>query len=417
MPSLFKFSILFLFLLGTQLVLAYPIDGYQETGIRRLLYIQRIMSGEIKGVQPISGATRSICDIKLNLLGRRGDSLATLPSPDPGLQQAINGLFPGLDKSYAIAVMDITPGKKLRFAKKQETRGFQPGSVGKLTILLGLFTELQKIYPDSFHLRQKLLKEHCVLSGVWGMPNEHTVPFFDPKTGKFFKRTIQEADEFSLYEWTDHMISVSSNGAASIVWREAIMMHAFGSRYPVSTNDQKEFWAKTPKSELSKMAMAVVNEPLRKIGIAEDEWRLGSLFTRGAKNIIPGEGGSIGSPLGLMKFLVAMERGILVDEASSLEMKRLMYQTDKRIRYAAAKVLTNAAVYFKSGSLYKCKKNGGEKCGKYMGNVENYMNSVIIVEQPDSTVYLVTLMSNVLRKNSANDHFGLATSIDRIIRK
>ena len=45
------------------------------------------------------------------------------------------------------------------------------------------------------------------------------------------------------------------------------------------------------------------------------------------------------------------------------------------------------------------------------------MNSVAIIEHPDGKTYMVTLMSNVLRKNSANDHFYLATQIDKIMRK
>jgi low affinity Fe/Cu permease len=52
-----------------------------------------------------------------------------------------------------------------------------------------------------------------------------------------------------------------------------------------------------------------------------------------------------------------------------------------------------------------------------MGNVDNYMNSVVVVEQPNGTIYMVTLMSNVLKKNSANDHFAIASQIDKIIRK
>jgi hypothetical protein len=112
-----------------------------------------------------------------------------------------------------------------------------------------------------------------------------------------------------------------------------------------------------------------------------------------------------------------MESGNIVDQESSLEIKRLMYSTDRRIRYASSASLTDAAVYFKSGSLYRCKPEEDFKCGKYMGNVDNYMNSVVVVEQPDGTIYMVTLMSNVLRKNSANDHYALASSIDKIVRK
>ena len=118
-----------------------------------------------------------------------------------------------------------------------------------------------------------------------------------------------------------------------------------------------------------------------------------------------------------MKFLVQLEQGKVVDEASSLEMKRLMYMTDRRIRYAQSPALKEAAVYFKSGSLYKCDRSNGEACGKYMGNVTNFMNSVIIVEHPDNCRYMVVLMTNVLRKNSASDHMYLAGNIDKIIRK
>ncbi|MGW8323273.1 MAG: hypothetical protein ACWGSD_17120 [Thermodesulfobacteriota bacterium] len=107
----------------------------------------------------------------------------------------------------------------------------------------------------------------------------------------------------------------------------------------------------------------------------------------------------------------------MVDAWSSLEIKRLMYMTAWRIRYAASPALVNAAVYFKSGSQYKCKPEPDFNCGKYMGNVENYMNSVAIVEHPDGRTYLVALMSNVLRKNSAVEHQSLATYIDRILAK
>jgi hypothetical protein len=250
------------------------------------------------------------------------------------------------------------------------------------------------------------------------MTDGHTVPFFDPETKVLVKRTVREDDVFSLYEWADHMVSVSNNGAASVVWREVLLMRQFGKAYPNLTEEQAtQFFKSTPKSTLQTLANAVVNEPLLNLGITKEEWRLGSMFTKGAKSFIPGEGGSIGCPLGLMKFLTAMERGKIVDTKSSLEMKRLLYMTDRRIRYGTSPRLVDAALYFKSGSLYKCKPEEGFECKKYAGNVENYMNSVAIVEHKDGTVYLVALMSNVLRKNSNIDHQTLATRIDDIVRK
>ncbi len=396
---------------------AYPIDGYLSTKIRRLLRLQLIVDGKIKDTQPIKGALKSIKDIKLNLLGSRGDSLSTIPAIDANLQKEIDRLFPNKDESYSISVLDITPGKKFRYAERQSDRAMSPGSVGKLAIAAGLFAELKYLYPDSFEKRQELMRTRFVRAGRWAIPNIHTVPFFDPETQKFFKRTVQEEDVFSLYEWADHMISVSSNAAASIVWKELILMRKFGKAYPPTEQEEKDFFKNSKKSELRDIAMSVVNDPLRKIDIKKEEWQLGSFFTREGKNFVPGEGGSIATPKALMKFLIALERGKIVDEQSSLEIKRILYMTDKRIRYASTKSLSNAAIYFKSGSLYQCKPEEGFECKKYMGNVKNYMNSVIIVEQPDGTTYIVTLMSNVLRKNSNIDHLSLAYEIDKIIRK
>ncbi|MBN1649859.1 MAG: hypothetical protein JW857_00945 [Bacteroidales bacterium] len=407
-----------LFLIAEPALQAYPIDGYLLTGIRRLARLQLILNGELKDAQPIAGARKKIAEVHLQLENAKGDSLLVLPKVDAGLQKKLNALFPNLDESYSVALLDITPGKQIKYASRQETKGFQPGSVGKLAVIAGLFAELERLYPNSFEKRQELLRTKFVRAGRWAIADEHTVPFYNPDTKEFYKRTVREDDVFSLYEWADHMLSVSNNGAASVVWRELILMHHFGVDYPQLTESEAdEFFKITPKAVLQKLAVQVVNEPLQAIGIEENEWRLGSMFTQGAKSIIPGSGGSIGSPQALLKYLIALERGKIVDHNSSLEIKRLLYMTDRRIRYASSPRLSNAAVYFKSGSLYQCKPEEGFSCKKYMGNVQNYMNSVAIIEHPDGTVYLVALMSNVLRKNSNVDHLVLASEIDDIIRK
>ncbi len=393
----------------------YPIDGYDSTGIRRLLRLERIADGDIPGSLPVAGALKSIDDIKLSLVSNGRDSVR-LPEVDEAFTRRINSIFPNMHDSYSIAVLDITPGREFRYAERKGSVGYQPGSVGKLAVAVGFFAELRRIYPNSFEARQKLMRERMVVGGKWAMTDSHTVPFYDPVTGKYFKRTVQEGDVFSLYEWLDHMMSVSNNGAASIVWREAVLMSAFGKDYPTLTTEQaNEYFRSTPKQELSERANAVVNQPLRSLSISEDEWRLGSFFTRGAGSFIPGRGGSIGSARGLMKFLVALESGLVVDRASSLEIKRLMYMTDRRIRYAASPVLASAAVYFKSGSLYSCREEEGYSCGKYKGNKSNFMNSVAIVEHDNGTRYIVVLMSNVLKKNSASDHMYLASKVDKEI--
>ncbi len=55
-----------------------------------------------------------------------------------------------------------------------------------------------------------------------------------------------------------------------------------------------------------------------------------------------------------------------------------------------------------------------------MGNVVNYLNSVIIVETPSKPkplFYMVAVTSNVLRMNSAVVHQTLATRIHRYLEK
>ncbi|WP_027064714.1 serine hydrolase [Maribacter sp. Hel_I_7] len=397
----------------------YPIDGYERTGIKRLKRLELIKSGELKDATALpAGALKSYSDIQLNLLSRKSDSAMGLMQVNEDFQKEISALFRGLDKSYSLTVLDISDPENVRYAERNETAGYQPGSVGKLAVLVGLFTQLEKIYPDSFEKRTELLKNKSVKAGIWGLTDEHTIPIYNIEKNTLVKRQVIASDVFSLYEWADHMLSVSNNGAASIVWREVLLMAAFGEKYPDLTQEETDaYFKETPKKELTDLSNDVVNLPLRDLGITSDEWRLGSFFTRGANTYVGDKGGSIGSPQGLMKFLVQLEQGKVVDEASSLEMKRLMYMTDRRIRYAQSPALKEAAVYFKSGSLYKCDRSKGEACGKYMGNVTNFMNSVIIVEQPDNCKYMVVLMTNVLRKNSASDHMYLAGNIDKIIRK
>jgi len=412
---------LFLLLFGISLLFTtYPIDGYDKTGIRRLKRLERIQKGEIKATTPPlpPGALKSYDEIRLQLQSRSGDSLGAFLQVDPDFQEAASGLFRGLDKSYSLALLDISDPAHVRYAQRNQVAGYQPGSVGKLAVLTGLFNQLAKLYPDSWEKRTELLRNKSVKAGVWGLTDEHTIPIYDIETNKLLKRQVIASDICTLYEWTDHMMSVSNNGAASIVWREVMLMAAFGDHYPDLTPEESEaYFKETPRSELTDLGNKVVNQPLRELGISPDEWRLGSFFTRGANTYVGDKGGSIGTPLGLMKFLVQLEQGNIIDPESSLEMKRLMYMTDRRIRYAQAPTLREAAVYFKSGSLYKCDRVKNPDCGKYMGNVMNYMNSVAIVEHPDNCRYLVVLMTNVLGKNSASDHMYLAGRIDNLIRK
>ncbi|MFH1941234.1 MAG: hypothetical protein ABIL68_03945 [bacterium] len=414
----FRKSIVFL-IVFTQInfVVGYPIDGYIRTGIRRLERLRLIMEGKMSGTMPVAGARKTVGEIRLRLQNARGDSLDVLPSPDPELQKRIDALFPDRDESYSLALLDITPGRAMRFAQRKADALFSPGSVGKLLIAAGIFTELQRLYPDSEDRRLQVFRERMVIADHWIRVDDHVIPVFDPENRSYQSRRIREGDVFSLFEWMDHMLSASANAAGSMVWKEAMLMRAFGEAYPPSYEAERSYFKSTPKKILSEIAMSVVNDPIRLLDIGPEEWYLASFFTRDGKEVVPSGGRSCASPLAFLKFLIALERGRVVDAWSSLEIKRLMYMTARRIRYASSPALTDAAVYFKSGSFYRFKDEPGLKREQYTGNVENVMNSVVIVEHPDGRIYLVVLMSNVLRKNSAVEHQTLATTIDRVIKR
>lgn len=410
--TLLFFGILFAVMFPFLPAGSYPIAGYTDTGIERLLRLERMDSSRLVRTLPY-GARHPLEFIRLNLMD---EPVQELPEVDAELQEEISQIFPNMHPSYSVAVFDMTPGRPHRYAERNPTAGYQPGSVGKLAVATAFFCELQNLYPDSIQKRWELMEEKVVQAGPFGVYDHHTIPLFDPETERYARKRVDQNDRFNLYQWVDHMLSVSNNGAASIVWREALLMRVFGAEYADLTYDEMmDYFRTTNRTTLRDIGEDIVNGPLRDMGIDGDAWRLGTMFTRGASGIVPPKGGSLGTVRGLMQWLTALESGRVADPASSLELKRLMYMTDRRIRYAHAPVLDSAAVYFKSGSLYGCKP--GTSCGKYKGNRMNYMNSVAIVEQPDGTRYLVALMSNVLSRNSAYDHQVLATRIDKVVRR
>ena len=413
LPLLALLAVLLVVIYPWQPVDSYPVGmGVERTGIRRLVRLERMDSARlVRTLKP--GARYSLPYVKLNLMGRPIDS--NLVASDPELERELERLIPNRGRAYSLAIMDITPGREPRYIERNATDNFQPGSVGKLAVVTAIMCELENVFVDSVQQRFELLKSRVVKGGPFAVYDHHTIPDYDPETERYSRPRVNQQHEFSLYEWIDHMLSVSNNGAASVVWREAILMRVYGPDYVnLSREDAEAYFKNTPRGELRDLSKSVIREPLQQLGISPDEFRVGTMFTRGASSIVPPQGGSTGTPRGLMKWLTALESGSISDPATSLEIKRLMYLTDRRIRYAHAPVLDSAAVYFKSGSLYGCKP--GTSCGKYRGNRMNYMNSVCIVEQPDGTRYLVALMTNVLGRNSAYDHQLLATRIDRLIR-
>ncbi len=396
---------------------AYPLDGFPTSGIRRLELVRLRVEGALPGTAPPPGGRRPLSDVHLRLTAGAGVPLDALPAPDEALQARLDALFPNRDESYSVSLLDITPGRPLRCAGRQQDRTFSPGSVGKIAVASGLFAELARRFPDDLEARGRLLQERMVTADHWIGKDRHPIPFFDLADSAFVSRPTRAGDVFSLLEWADHMMSASANSAASTVWKEVMLMRALGDAYPPTPEAEAAFFRDTAPARLQSIALEVVNGPLRAAGISKADFQMGSFFTNTGQRIVPGAPSYISSQ-GALLFLLRLEQGRLVDAWSSLQIKRLMYTTGRRIRYVSSPALTRAAVYFKSGSLFACQPEEGFRCGAYMGNIHNYMNSVAIVEHPDGgPVYLVALMSNVLRKNSAVDHQSLATQVDAALRQ
>jgi len=242
---------------------------------------------------------------------------------------------------------------------------------------------------------------------------------YDPETGRIWRAPIKKGDRATLWTYLDWMMSPSSNSAAGMLQKQIILMKRYGKQYPPSAEESARFFSETPKTELAAIFEEAIQGPITRNGLDITMLRQGSFFTRQGKNRVPGTS-SYATARELMHYLLRMEQGRLVDEWSSREIKRLLYITERRIRYGSSGVLRPSAVYFKSGSLYSCQPEEGFTCKKYHGNKRNYMNSAAIIETPagqNHLYYMTTVLSNVLRKNSAQDHRDLARAIHaRLVR-
>lgn len=393
---------------------AYPLDGYKYTGIYRLEAARQVVEGERPGKAHPPGELLPLDLVDLRLTDYPD---LTLPPPDPAFTAKIKDLL-GADVSrYGISVLDLTDPRQPRYAESNGTMHQNPGSVGKIVVALAVFQALADIYPDDLEARRRVLRQAMITADAFSHYDHHTVRLRDPKTGGIIRRPIRDGDRASLWTYLDWMLSPSSNSAAGMVQKHLMLLVHYGKDYPVSAAEEVRFFKETSKQQLRKLFARAIQEPVTRNGLDLEALRQGSFLTHGGKQRVPGTN-SYATSRELMRYLLRLEQGKLVDAFSSREIKRLLYVTERRIRYASSPALRNAAVYFKSGSLYQCKPEPNFRCRKYHGNVRNFMNSAAIVESPagqNRIYYMVTLLSNVLRKNSAVDHQTLATRIQRLL--
>jgi len=393
---------------------AYPLDAFDETGIARLEAYRRIQEAEMPGLHLPPGARLPGDAIRLRLVGRPE---LRLPDPDPDFTEAVKTLLPARADAYGVAVLDLSDPEAPRYAVHRADRIQNPGSVGKVLVALAWFQALADAHPEDVEARARLLRETRVEADDWIRRDHHVVPFWEPGAPRLARRPIREGDAGNLYTWLDWMLSASSNAAAAILQKELLLLSRFGADYPVPREAAERYLEETPQDVLGRRFRAAMTEPIERNGLDPGKLRQGSFFTRTGQARVPGTS-SVATARELLRFVVQMEKGRLVDPWSSLEIKRLLYLTDRRIRYAASRALWDFPVFFKSGSFYSCRPEPGFECGRHRGNRFNYMNSVAVVEggeaQPDLW-YAAAVLSNVLRRDSAEIHETLGERIHRLV--
>lgn len=412
MRSFFLFVSILIALYST-ITAAYPLDGTEHTGIARLDASLQVQQGKVRGSQLPPGALLKTDQIQLRLLSRPE---LTLPEPDADFTAEVVKLLGEHAGEWGIAVLDLSDPEHPIYAEHHAERRFNPGSIGKLVVAMALFKSIADHYPEE-SARIQLLRKTELEADQFINYDDHKVPFVNTKK-RLYYRPIKVGDRNNLWSYLDWMLSPSSNAAASTVMQQLLLLQQFGRDYPVSQERATAFWRDTPRATLGRLLSTSIENGLMAGGLSKDDVWQGKFFTKHGKWKVPG-GRSYATPRELLRFLLHIEQGKVIDPFSSLAIKRLIYMTEKRIRYAASPALKDAALYFKSGSLYNCKKEPGFVCGKYKGNVVNRLNSVAIVEWPaedPSLFYLVVVTSNVLKENAAVAQQTLATRLHRLIQ-
>lgn len=395
---------------------AWPLDDADDTRIGRLEYMRRVEAGTLSGTRQPPGALLPTVAVDLRLRDRPD---FTVPPVDAQFTAELRGLLGTAADRYSLAVLDLSDPARPVYAEHRAHERYNPGSVGKLIVALAWMQALADRFPDDTRARWRLLRDTRIEADDVIIHDSHTVRRWDRASESLVRRPLEVGDPGTLFEFLDWMVSPSSNAAASVLIRQAMLLNHFGADYPVSFERAAEFFRETPREEREALLARTLQEPVTRNGFELANLRQGSPFTRRGKALVSGTT-SRASAHELMQLLIAIEQGRAVDPFSSLLLKKLMYVTERRIRYASSPALRDAAVYFKSGSLFRCEPEPDFVCRAYAGNKLNLMHSIAIVEHPAAERqlhYLVVLMSNVLRKNGAQVHQSLGTAIQHLVAK
>ena len=261
--------VLFILAVG-QSGFAYPLDGYESTGIRRIEAARLSVLGQLPGRAQPPGARLPIDLVDLRLLDNPSFEL---PAPDPDFTAQLAALLGRQADKYGLAVLDLSDVDQPRLALHRADYKQNVGSVGKIIPAVGVFQALADIYPDDVEARRKILRHTIITADAFIEKDHHEVRIWNLDTGQLSHRPLRLGDQGNFYEWLDWMLSASSNAAASTVMQHAMLMRHFAKDYPVSEEVTRLFFKDTPKAELSRLYSDTFIEPLERNGLDVENLR------------------------------------------------------------------------------------------------------------------------------------------------
>ncbi len=167
---------------------SYPLDGFDNTGIRRLWVQRKVQEGEISGKKRPPGELLPLSDVTLRLLDYPNFEL---PKADPALTAKVKRMLgPDADR-YGLGLLDLSDMNAVRYAEWNGHVRQNPGSVGKILVALGIFQALADIYPDDIEARKKILRETIITADKFSVYDHHTVPVWDAENSRQIRHPIQ----------------------------------------------------------------------------------------------------------------------------------------------------------------------------------------------------------------------------------
>jgi hypothetical protein len=409
--SVFLLGIVLCFSVKTNKAFSYPLDGAEHSGINRLegyLFSLTTKSGQ-KNIVRGSRLKQDSLIFSLRSLSFRQ------PHVDSNFSAKIKQALGPAANRASFSILDISDPEHPVLAAQNQNVRFTPASVGKIVIALGWFQALKNLYPFDIAARERLLKNAQITADDIIEKDHHEVPFWNREDGSIYSRIIQVGDTANVNTFLDWMISASSNAAGSILMKELVLLLKLGRNYESSSSQEKNsVWHSMAPAERSGKVATILRQSLILNGLDSNSLFQGSAFTKRGKQLIPSSG-STATTKELLTFLIRLEQALLVDAYSSAELKKLLYSTQNRARYASHPALNDTVAYYKSGSNYRCSYD----CADNEGDILNLMNSVGIFEYPienPKVVYLVALSTNVPRINAVDLHKEIGGSIHEVMK-